>query len=81
MHTNKIHVKLGHPEEDRMCATKNHLHYSVKAVLEVFEYCAVVKINNTLLCKTVEERYLNLGEMIHLYIIQQKKPRYGGYNI
>ena len=42
---NKIHVKLGHPKEDRMCVTDNHLHYRVKAMLEVLEYCTVVQIN------------------------------------
>ena len=29
----------------------------------------------------VEERYLNPVNMIHLYIIQQKKPSYGGSKI
>ena len=44
-HANKIHTKLGHPKEDRMFATDNHLYYRVKAMLEVFEYCTVVQIN------------------------------------
>ena len=36
IHTNKIRVKLVNLGEDRMCATKNHIHYGVKAILEVF---------------------------------------------
>ena len=37
IHANNIHAKLGHPKEERMCATNNHLHQIVKAMLEVFE--------------------------------------------
>ena len=69
IHANNIHAKLVHPGEERMYATKNHLHYTVNAILEVFEYCDVVKIKKKLLSKVVEERYLNPENMIHLYLI------------
>ena len=36
IHSNRIHVKLGHPGEDRVCASAEHLHKYVKGALEVF---------------------------------------------
>ena len=39
IHSNNIHMNIGHPKEDRMCATKNHLQYIVNAMIEVFDYC------------------------------------------
>ena len=36
IHAYKIHVNLGYLKEDRMWATKNHLHYSAKAMLDFF---------------------------------------------
>ena len=35
VNANKLHAKLVHPREYWMYATKNHLHYIVKATLEV----------------------------------------------
>ena len=78
IHTNKLHTKLGHLGEDSMHATSNQLHYNVKGVIELCEYCAMAKIKQKFLDKVAEERDLNLGEMIYLDIISQKKPSYGG---
>ena len=36
IHANKINANIAHPKEDKMCATENHLHYSVKAMLDFF---------------------------------------------
>ena len=36
-HANNIHTKLGHPGEDNMSATVNHLHDIIKGGLEVCE--------------------------------------------
>ena len=35
IHANNLHVKLGHPGEDRICATTNHLHQIIKGTVEV----------------------------------------------
>ena len=37
IHANNIHANISHPREDRICATKKHLHHSIKGMLEVFE--------------------------------------------
>ena len=44
VHTNKLHVKLVHPGEDRMQATAKHLHYIIKGALDICEDCATAKI-------------------------------------
>ena len=80
IHINKLHAKLGHTGEDRMRATKNHLHYSVKETLEVCEDSATAKRKQKLLHKVAKERNLQPVEMIYLDISSQKKPSYGGYN-
>ena len=36
IHANKIQLNFGHPKEDRMCVTENHLHYIIKAMLYFF---------------------------------------------
>ena len=36
-HANEFHAKIGHPIEERMRATANHLHYSIKGALKVYE--------------------------------------------
>ena len=36
IHANKIQTNIGHLKEDRICATNNHLHYSVKEMLDFF---------------------------------------------
>ena len=80
IHANKLHAKLGHPVEDMMHATDKHLHYIIKGELEVCEDCATAKIKHKLLHKVEEESNLNMGEMIYLDLISQKKPSYGGSN-
>ena len=37
IHANKLQGKLGHSIEDMMRATAEHLHYSVKVKLDVYE--------------------------------------------
>ena len=61
-----------------MHATVNRLHYIVNRILEVCKYCATEKSKHKLICKVVEERDLNPGEITCLEIISQKKPGYGG---
>ena len=78
IHVKKLHAKLGHTGEDRMRATKKHLHYSNKGTLEVCEDCATAKSKEKLLHKVAEERELQPVEMIYLDISSQKKPSYGG---
>ena len=78
IHINKIHAKLGHPGEDRMRATTNHLHYSKKWGIEISKDCATVNIKQKLPRKVTEERDLKPEEMIYLEIISSKKPSYGG---
>ena len=57
-HTNKLHAKLSHPGEDRICATAKNLHCRVKEKLEVCEDFPTGKIKKKLLCKVAEERDL-----------------------
>ena len=64
IHVNKLHLKLGHPEEERIHVTANHLHYSIKGVLYVCENCANANIKHKLLRKVEEDRDLHPGEMI-----------------
>ena len=61
-----------------MCVTTYHLHYNVKGILEVCQYCATVKRNHKSIYKVAEERNLNLGKMICLDLRSQKKLSYGG---
>ena len=78
IHANHLHAKLGHTGEDRMHATANHLHYSVKGTLEVCKEYSTAKIEQKYLHKVAEERDLKPGETIYLYLISQKKSSYGG---
>ena len=78
INANKIHTKLSHPGEDRMCATAKNLDYNVKGTLELCEDCATAKIKHKSLHKVAEEPYLKTGKMIYQYLIYQKKPSYGG---
>ena len=55
IHVNKLHANLEDTGEDSMCATANHLHYSVKGVLEVFEGCTMVKSKHKLPRKVTED--------------------------
>ena len=65
INANELHAKLGHPREDRMCATLKHLHYSVKGKLSICEEYSTAKSYHKLLHKKVEERDLQPGEMIY----------------
>ena len=78
IHANEIHVKLGHPREDRMCATAKHLHNNVEGAIEVFDDFATAKMKHKLLQTMVEERDPNLGKIIYLDLSSQKKLIYGG---
>ena len=78
VHSNDIHAKQGHTGEDRMLATANHPHYSIKGTLEVCEYCAKSKTKKKLLLKVAEERDLKPRKMIYIFISSEKKPSYGG---
>ena len=78
VHANKLHAKLGHPEEYKMLRTAHQLHYSIKEVIEVFEDCATAKIKQKFLHKVAEESNLKPGEMTYVDIISQKKSSYGG---
>ena len=68
----------GHPEEYRMPAATNHLHYRVDGMIEVCEYCIMDRRKHKFLHKSVEERNLKLGERIYLDLSSQKKPSYEG---
>ena len=61
INANELNAKLGHPGEYWVCATINHLHYSVKSTLEVCEDYAMEKRNNKLLRNVAEERDLKTG--------------------
>ena len=52
-HANNLHMKLGHPGEDRMRGTMKNLHYIVNGALEVCEYCATANRNHKLLRKVL----------------------------
>ena len=76
IHANNIHAKIGHPGEDRMCATTKHLQYSVRETLDVCEDWAMAEITQKFLHKVTRERDLKTGESIYLDLISQKKPSY-----
>ena len=73
-HVNKIQVKLSNTGKDRICATINHIHYIMKEGLDFCKYYATENINQKLLYKAAEDCDLNMGEMIYIDIISQKKP-------
>ena len=62
---NKLHAKLDHPIEDRMCATAKHTNCGVKGVIEVGEDCDVAENNQQLLRKLSEDQYLNPGKITY----------------
>ena len=76
--TNKLHTKIGHTGEDRMCATAEHIHYRIKGTLDIYEDCATEKVKHKLEHKVAEERDLKPDKMIYIDMISQKKPSYGG---
>ena len=76
---NDLHTNILNPREDMMHAITKHLHHSVNRTLEVYEDCAMEKINQKLLRKLLEEQYLKPGKMIYLDLNSQKKPSYGVY--
>ena len=80
IHANELQAKLNYYREDSMFVTANHLHYSIKGVIEECEDCATDKIRHKLLRKVGEEHNLNQGKMIYIDIISQKKASYGGSN-
>ena len=54
VHANDLHANIVHHGEDRIRATKNHLHYSIKGALEVCEDCATAKTKQKFLHKVAE---------------------------
>ena len=44
-YANDLHVKLGHPSEDRMRVIIKYLHYIIKDTLDICEECATEKSN------------------------------------
>ena len=68
IHNNDLHAKIVHHEEYMMRTTVKHLQYRVKEVLEVCEYCAMVKINQKFIHKVAEERDHKPGDNIFLDI-------------
>ena len=45
IYANDLHVKLGHPSEDRMRVIIKYLHYIIKDTLEICEECTREKSN------------------------------------
>ena len=61
-----------------MCASAKNLNYSIKGALDICECFATSKSNHKLLRKVAEELDLDMGNMIYIDFISQKKPSYGG---
>ena len=47
-YANDLHVKLGHPGEDRMRVIVKYLHYIIKDTLDICEECAAKKSNRNI---------------------------------
>ena len=64
IHINKLHMNLGNPGEDKMCATTKNLYYRIKGMLEVWKDCSTENINHISLWKVAEEWDLKPGKSI-----------------
>ena len=45
-----------------------HLNYSIEGMLDIYKDCDIAKSKHKSLHKVAEDKYLNWGEIIYLYI-------------